>query len=618
MPTISETTKIGIALSGGGCRAAIFGLGVLLYLADIGVNRQISAISSVSGGSILNGFVALQTKPFNDCSDDDFEVRAARFARLISGDRAQWVFMTRLILCLLIALMVSWATFANTVVILCLAAILFPLFGLVFGPRCGGPLLGHWSVWLYITTLILGAFGILAWLLERRQIIYQIHHSSLAAPLINGLKVPADDLIWAASLTALLFGWWVLAQQRHAMASIAYGHALARVHGVRGGRKAALEEMNKNNIRHIFCATELHAGHHAFFCHDLVYCRGFGIGEPGALPVRTAIQLSSNFPGGFPPRILKSSRFQFELTEPPVLGELEALRPTDPVPPWLVLSDGGVFDNTADSWFLDVKDRMERISIEFEKLLGDALRAWKLKDETGKLLNDDEASIAPEFRELFDAQHRALIDRRKAMEQIPEYLIVVNGGRPEPWQSLWSVWIPFVGELTGFAKISSTMYNNGTSAKLRDLGLRLHSGTPSGAIVDIVDDPVNPKSEEAYLRTLPLSDERRRRPSDVYDYLQHPSMWTSEFERIGKLSRVNTAVPTTLAPLGFGTTASLLYHGYLQAMATMHMSCGSPLLYPRPPIDDFLDLAHGRRRKNRPAAACAATSTERPDENQPS
>ncbi len=52
---------IGVALSGGGHRAGLFGLGALLYLADAGKNEDIVAISSVSGGSLTNGFVAQAT-----------------------------------------------------------------------------------------------------------------------------------------------------------------------------------------------------------------------------------------------------------------------------------------------------------------------------------------------------------------------------------------------------------------------------------------------------------------------------------------------------------------------------------------------------------------------------
>ena len=58
------SVDIGVSLSGGGHRATLFGLGVLLYLAhahderDEPLSRRVSAISSVSGGSIANGFLA--------------------------------------------------------------------------------------------------------------------------------------------------------------------------------------------------------------------------------------------------------------------------------------------------------------------------------------------------------------------------------------------------------------------------------------------------------------------------------------------------------------------------------------------------------------------------------
>lgn len=50
--------KIAVSLSGGGYRASLFGLGTLLYLVDAGKNAEVCCISSVSGGSITNGYVA--------------------------------------------------------------------------------------------------------------------------------------------------------------------------------------------------------------------------------------------------------------------------------------------------------------------------------------------------------------------------------------------------------------------------------------------------------------------------------------------------------------------------------------------------------------------------------
>ena len=51
--------RVAVTLSGGGHRAALFGLGVLLYLVDAGKNADVGSIASVSGGSLTNGYVAL-------------------------------------------------------------------------------------------------------------------------------------------------------------------------------------------------------------------------------------------------------------------------------------------------------------------------------------------------------------------------------------------------------------------------------------------------------------------------------------------------------------------------------------------------------------------------------
>jgi NTE family protein len=52
-----HTSRIGLALSGGGIRAAVFHLGVLQYLAEAGVWGQIANISSVSGASLAMGII---------------------------------------------------------------------------------------------------------------------------------------------------------------------------------------------------------------------------------------------------------------------------------------------------------------------------------------------------------------------------------------------------------------------------------------------------------------------------------------------------------------------------------------------------------------------------------
>ena len=67
---------VGVAISGGGSRAANFGLGALLQLQELGLLDETTAISSVSGGSLAASYVAL----FGIDSDAAFD-SAARALR---------------------------------------------------------------------------------------------------------------------------------------------------------------------------------------------------------------------------------------------------------------------------------------------------------------------------------------------------------------------------------------------------------------------------------------------------------------------------------------------------------------------------------------------------------
>jgi hypothetical protein len=80
--TIDLLSPVGIAISGGGHRATLFGLGALLAAVDLGLNRRVVQISSVSGGSLLNGFVA-QRCAFNEEYTESFDRVAAQLATVI-------------------------------------------------------------------------------------------------------------------------------------------------------------------------------------------------------------------------------------------------------------------------------------------------------------------------------------------------------------------------------------------------------------------------------------------------------------------------------------------------------------------------------------------------------
>lgn len=56
--SVFPTRAVGVALAVGGVRAALYSLGALIYLVNSGHCVYDTEISSVSGGSITNAFIA--------------------------------------------------------------------------------------------------------------------------------------------------------------------------------------------------------------------------------------------------------------------------------------------------------------------------------------------------------------------------------------------------------------------------------------------------------------------------------------------------------------------------------------------------------------------------------
>lgn len=61
---VGAAEKLSLALSGGGFRAALFHLGVLRRLNELGVLSRLDHVSSVSGGSIVAAHIALVIQPW--------------------------------------------------------------------------------------------------------------------------------------------------------------------------------------------------------------------------------------------------------------------------------------------------------------------------------------------------------------------------------------------------------------------------------------------------------------------------------------------------------------------------------------------------------------------------
>ncbi len=60
--TLPERNRLGLALSGGGFRAAFFHIGVLARMAELDLLRQVECISTVSGGSVVGAMYYLKVR----------------------------------------------------------------------------------------------------------------------------------------------------------------------------------------------------------------------------------------------------------------------------------------------------------------------------------------------------------------------------------------------------------------------------------------------------------------------------------------------------------------------------------------------------------------------------
>jgi NTE family protein len=94
-----DRSGIALCLSGGGYRAALFHLGALRRLDELGILSAVTTVSSVSGGSILAAHVAQRLRPWPPaglCSGQ-WEAVAASFRRFAARNIRTWPILRRLL-----------------------------------------------------------------------------------------------------------------------------------------------------------------------------------------------------------------------------------------------------------------------------------------------------------------------------------------------------------------------------------------------------------------------------------------------------------------------------------------------------------------------------------------
>ena len=298
--------RIGVAVSGGGYRAAAWGLGTLLYLTDANLSGSVTTISSVSGGSLTNAGAALEG--YRGLSPTDLWAYSARLAPKLAGDVRAFLVVLAIHLAAWVTAIVAASMHRLEVAGVALGVSV--LISLVLAPLCRDATFASRITWCYLD-LVAAAMAAFAFAL-------------------------GEGWWWAAALVVLA----ALLQVRGTVVGWAIGRSLLRT---RGGR-ARLADLPAD-VDHVFCACDLHGRHHVYFARDFVYSYGLGLGARPRLPLSAAVQASANLPGAFAPRPMLAGPFRFT-----------GARYRSPV---LALTDGGVYDNMADEWLLEFDERAE-------------------------------------------------------------------------------------------------------------------------------------------------------------------------------------------------------------------------------------------------------------------
>jgi predicted acylesterase/phospholipase RssA len=516
-----DDASIGVALSGGGHRATLLGLGALLYLTDAGKGANVHTIASVSAGSITNAYLAsLPESPL--AARQSFEPHVAHLVHKISGDRQWWVLSWTLVAVL--SIWFAGMLFATPVdedwpLRLAAPLIALVLVALFIGPRSGGSLWAWRGTWLWLVALTVSLIpGTFLW--------------------------RTADGTWprafALAVSCVLFG----------IALFARGHALrwslSRIIaplGARGRNRAGLEAMNKQ-IEHVICATELHAGTHTYFGRDFIYTREFGFGEPAGMPMATALHASASFPLVFPVCILRARKHSFRFPD----AERKPRR-------LLVLSDGGLVDNMADAWQLGAAERARRLS-------------WLNR------VQDDEKVVQ-------------FVGRLKSA---PETLVVIDASPPPVSQGVGAALVPLLTELFGVARTTGVSYSNAVQTRARDLEARFANNAPRGALVASAKSPMD------VIAAVLDPNNPDQPPADVIERATAARTYlAARFadEEFRAFPTMTMASGTYLTPVGAERAAHIVLHGYLQAMITLHITLGYPLLAQAPVREDFRRLAAG-------------------------
>jgi hypothetical protein len=334
---------VGFALSGGGNRASVWGLGAVIgYLrardleaakppaaaTAVKTQTRVVSIASVSGGSIANGAIATAV-PHLNTTDAATVVKALGPLLKDTADVGIIPAKGRTGAYVFFALGAA----ALAVVATALAA------GGAFGAGRG---------WSSAHALVYPAVAVLV-------VTWSLKLKAKAAVIVLALVAGAGTLLTGshqtikpvAALGAVALVLWLVAirllsQRGRQVERVLDKHFFA-------GRK--LSDL-ANEVHHIFCATELQTGHQMYQSPRVLSSWNLGHSTDfDKVTLARAVQGSAALPGGFPPQetVLKNAGLTFT-------GGAAGFHPDR-----LVLVDGGVYDNMGDQWEQGLAERTSRL-----------------------------------------------------------------------------------------------------------------------------------------------------------------------------------------------------------------------------------------------------------------
>lgn len=276
------------------------------------------------------------------------------------------------------------------------------------------------------------------------------------------------------------------------------------------------------SVHHVICTTDMQGGTTFYFSNRMVYGWEFGgTTRPASVPLSTAVQASACVPGAFRARVVGLDALSLTpgtLTpdDHPPHGDVTVDR--------IVIVDGGVYDNMADSWEYGFGNRAGR------------------------------------WRGLGDAQANGA-----------RQLVVVNAS--SDWNSLRPM--PSGGlrfELDSLIRSKDVQYDVSTSHRRQALGRSFidDDNDLDGVFVQIKDSPYR-LVDIFTAKPGWTPGDKNRWADETRGFLDGYGLSAAEWKKIADAS---SAVATTLKPLGTAVCASLLEHGYMLAMANMHVIFG--------------------------------------------